>query len=113
MEQVAFKGWIEEVFFLWESQYRNQLRDVILSPQGRKALRPQNDVIGDLRRIRNDLIHSGKASQQWTGKCEILKWFQPDECIILGMRHVIDLLNQLEGTSKNSPFSGVVDLESG
>ena len=38
VEQVAFKGWIEEVFFLWESQYRNQLRDVFSSPQGRKGI---------------------------------------------------------------------------
>ena len=62
-EQLAFKGWVEEVFQLWEAEYRNELQRV-LSPE---ATRPSSDPLGDLRLIRNDLVHAGKATAAGSG----------------------------------------------
>ena len=92
-EQLAFKGWVEQVYFLWESRYRNELKD---SLEGSGIIRPEGDAIGDFRLIRNDLIHNhGVASEEHSGKCTTLKWFEPCDRIVLGMRHVFDFLNQM------------------
>ena len=92
-EQLAFKGWVEQVYFLWESRFRNELKD---AHEGPGIIRPEGDAIGDFRLIRNDLIHNnGEASEEYSGRCRILNWFKPGDDIVLGMRHVFDFLNQM------------------
>ena len=100
-EQLAFKGWVEEVYnSIWESRLRDELRDR-LRDELRETLKDfeitlKVDVLGDLRHIRNDLVHNkGIASEDEAGKCKVLKWFGPGDHIILGMHHVFDFLNQL------------------
>ena len=89
--RMAFKGWIAEVFGLWENRYRNELKELL----GPDAIRPEMEAFGDLRHIRNDLLHSGKASADECGKCTVLKWFAPGETIVIAVRHVLDFLNQI------------------
>ena len=93
-EQLAFKGWIEQVYnCIWESQYRNAIRQILVGPN---TIPPEIDAIGNLRSIRNDLIHNrGIATKERTGKCKVLMWFKTGDSIILGMRHVLDFLNQM------------------
>ena len=100
-EQLAFKGWVEQVYnCIWDSDHRNKLQD---SLEGCGIIPPEADPIGDFRRIRNDLIHKhGLASTKNSGKCKVLTWFKPGESIILGMRHVFDFLNQM-GMMSSSP----------
>ena len=99
-EQLAFKGWVEQVYnIVWESRHRNSLEATLDEDD---AIRPQLAVLGDLRLIRNDLIHSGIATEGETGRCKVLIWFDPSEPIILGMRHVFDFLNQM-GWMVSSP----------
>lgn len=93
VEQMAYKGWIEEVYFLWDHRYRKAMRDGL---QASDAIAPRADAPGDLRLIRNDLIHKGGiASEESSGRCKVLRWFEPGEPIVLGMRHVFDFLNQM------------------
>ena len=54
-EQLAYKGWVEQVYFLWESRFRNEMNEGL---QGPDTIRPEGDAIGDFRLIRNDLIHN-------------------------------------------------------
>ena len=89
--QMAYKGWIAEMFGLWENRYRNEMKD----SHGEDAIRPEMEAFGDLRHIRNDLLHNGTASAEHSGKCSILKWFAPGERIVLGTQHVLDFLNQI------------------
>ena len=90
---MAFKGWVEQVYFLWENRFRNELRDALPAED---ATRLEGDPWGDLRFIRNDLIHeSGLATDERSGKCTVLKWFAPGERLVLRMRHVLDFVNQL------------------
>ena len=92
-EQLAFKGWVEQIYNIaWESNYRNVVRD---SFEGDGIIRPRIDAVGDLRLIRNDLIHTGIASEENCGRCETLKWFDVGDSMVLGMRHVFDFLNQM------------------
>ena len=90
--QLAFKGWIVDVFALWENRYRKELKEAL----GPRAIRPELEAFGDLRRIRNDLLHNnGYASRDHCGKCTILTWFTPGEATVFALRHVLDFLNQL------------------
>ncbi|MCY4367742.1 MAG: hypothetical protein OXE17_16195 [Chloroflexi bacterium] len=101
-EQLAFKGWVEQVYFLWESRFRNEMRDAL---EGPCIIRPEGDAIGDFRLIRNDLIHNnGVVSEEYSGKCRILNWFKPGDNITLGMRHVLDFLNQMGFITKTPGF---------
>ena len=102
-EQLAYKGWVEQVYnIVWDSQHRNKLRD---SLEGSEIIRPEMDAIGDFRRIRNDLIHGhGIARSRETGKCKVLKWFNPGEVILLRVGHVYDFLNQM-GMLSSFPVS--------
>lgn len=93
MEQLAFKGWISEVYDDWESRYRTQLKHETRYLPG--AIRPRQPVLGDLRHIRNNLLHNGIARRGEAADCEILKWFVEGERMQLGMRHVFDFLNQM------------------
>lgn len=100
-EQLAFKGWVEDVYHrIWEGNYRETLREAFSS---NGSIQPEMDALGDLRLIRNDLVHEhGVATQANTGKCAVLTWFEPGKPIVLGIRHVFDFLNQL-GFMTRSP----------
>ena len=91
-EQLAYRGWVEQIYLVWESRYRNSLKRDL---DGTDVILPEADPLGDFIRIRNDLIHSGVASKKESGRCTVLMWFDPGEEIVLGMRHVLDFLNQL------------------
>ena len=110
-EQLAYKGWIEQVYnCIWDSKYRNDLQDML---EGSDIIKPEADLFGDLRLMRNDLVHNGAfASTEKTGKCKTLKWFEPSQPMVLGIRHVLDFLNQLgvlgklAGHLPNGPHAG-------
>ena len=93
VQQIAFKGWICEVFnTVWEHE-RKQLKKALGGDS--QSISPQMDCMGDLRHIRNDLIHKGQATSGETGKCTILKWFKVGDPIILNLEHVLDFLHQM------------------
>ena len=102
MEQGVFKGWVSEVWHLWESSYRGQLtHDSRNVPD---AIRPLQQVLGDLRHIRNNLLHNGVAKRGESASCEVLRWFREGERMQVRMRHVIDFLNQMGWLHEGSPL---------
>ena len=89
--QMAYTGWIASVFALWENRFRREWEAAV----GEGAIPPEYDAFGDLRLIRNDLLHNNAtASAERSGKCETLKWFSPGDRMVFGTRHVLDFLNQ-------------------
>ena len=88
--QLVFKSWGADIFGKWEKS-RSKTEDLI----GDDGIRVQVDCMGDFGHIRNDLIHSGSATKEHSGKCKVLKWFKPGEQIILTTDHVLDFLNQM------------------
>ena len=100
MEQTAFKGWVSEVYDRWESHYRTQLKHEIQKLPG--AIRPRQQVLGDLRHIRNNLLHNGIAKRREAANCEILRWFTDGERMQVRLRHVFDFLNQMGWMSEGS-----------
>ena len=100
MEQNAFKGWIAEVYDRWESVYRNQLKHE--AREVPRAIRPRQQVLGDLRHIRNNLVHKGIAKRGGAADCEILRWFAADERMQVRLVHVFDFLNQMGWLNEDS-----------
>ncbi|MYC60399.1 MAG: hypothetical protein F4X09_09460 [Gammaproteobacteria bacterium] len=100
IEQLAFKAWVTEVYdHLWEGKYRNRLRKVFQDPKSGKA-RMETDPLGDLRLIRNDLIHN-KSIAKDCAKGKILRWFNRDEQIQMKFGHILDFLNQMGWIDNN------------
>lgn len=92
--QLVYKGWVDHVYGLWENTYRNDSHTV-LKDLADDAIRPEADVLGDFRHIRNDLVHGGVATPSRSGSCDVLKWFSAGEKIVLNFNHVLDFLNQI------------------
>ena len=94
-EQMVFKSWVSEVYNLWESRYRTNLKTHTVVPG---AIRPRHQVLGDLRQIRHNLVHSESnlATDDRAGSCKILKWFSTGETMQLSFNHVLDFLNQMD-----------------
>ena len=59
MEQYVFKAWVVEVFDHWESRYRTKLERQFREqlPDACGLIRPEQEVLGDLRHIRNNGGH--------------------------------------------------------
>jgi len=95
-EQMVLKSWVAEIFDLWESRYRSGLKRGMGDRPN--AIRPRHEVLGDLRLIRNNLLHSGSdlAREDGAGACEILKWFAAGQRMLLSFDHVLDFLNQMD-----------------
>lgn len=102
--QLVYKGWVEQVYQTWDHIERRGIHEAIeetLPPATTSVgdafyrIRPEFPVMGDFRHIRNDLIHTGIGSEGEVGRCEVLKWFEPGDRIILNFNHVLDFLNQI------------------
>ena len=93
-EQLAFTGWIEEVYnSIWEGQYRNQLAEAIKS-EGVVLERVGLQALGDIRLIRNDLVHNRRIAKE-SARCEFLKWFSAGDPMSLRIAHAFDFLNHM------------------
>jgi hypothetical protein len=81
--------WAAFVYDEWESWVRPRLADA----HGCDVKDIEVAVFGDLRRIRNDIIHNGgTASEEWTGKCRVLRWFVPGHAIAIKAKHVAEFM---------------------
>jgi hypothetical protein len=83
--------WVVFVYSLWEHEYRLRLA----AARGRAASEERYPLLGDIRRLRNDIVHHhGVATLANTGKCEVLHWFQPGETIRLDIFHLDEFLRE-------------------
>ena len=71
--------------------------NAIANKETRKALNEHvvSDFWGDIRHIRNSIVHSNSTANSDISKCKLLKWFKPGEKIVLNhqrMRSIFLLL---------------------
>ena len=103
MEEAAFRSWVVEVYRLWETRHR-VAHERAAHPDVPDAIRPEVDPLGDLRRIRNDMLHKGVATKANAANCKVLRWFKEEERVQVRLRHVLDFLNQM-GWLTETPVS--------
>ena len=98
-EQLLYRGWIDSIYQTWEEK-RNKMKK-LMSVLEHDII---DDVMGDIRLIRNTLIHCngivGKKGCKIFGGpksegCQILKWFRKGDKIVLEMRHVLDIMHHM------------------
>lgn len=95
MEDMAFTSWTVDVYDrLWEGRYRGEQQRVLKQSGLPDAIRPRTEVLGDLRLIRNNLLH-GRDRADEAAKCRVLRWFRKGEPVRVRLRHVLDFLNQM------------------
>lgn len=78
--------WIVFFYAKWEDHFRKRLA----AAHGCKPEQVLVPLFGDLRRIRNDVVHAqGFASAEHTGRCEVLShWFEVgDEITFSAWQH--------------------------
>lgn len=73
-------AWIALIFARWEGHYR----PAFAATHGIEPSRVNSVVVGDIRLMRNDVIHHrGIATAKNTGKCKIITRLRPGDRIIL------------------------------
>lgn len=101
--QMVYTGWVATVFACWENRFRSEVQTAIKADD---SVRPQMEAFGDLRHIRNDLLHNkGVASMGHTGKCKVLRWFKSGDKMVFSTQHVFDFLNQIGAFSPQDHHS--------
>lgn len=93
IEQTLLRGYIVDIFGLWERRYRNHLKRAFDHIPG--SIRPRQDVLGDMRLIRNDLLHSDVSQRNESASCKTLRWFKEGEPMRMRLWHIFDFLNQM------------------
>lgn len=95
LEQDAFRTWLTEIYKMWDSGHRNAIQKAMRLAGVPKAIRPEADPLGDIRLIRNAIVHNSGVADAGCGKCKVLRWFTPGDRIQLRMSHVLDFLNHM------------------
>lgn len=88
--------WIISLYALWDSQYRGRLAAL----HGNQVEEEKYDLFGDLRLLRNDVVHRhGIASAGETGRCVLLHWFQVGQEIRLESCHLNEFFSRIPWSS--------------
>ena len=94
--QLAYKGWVTEVYGFWEDHTRRKPRQDAEESGEIGWIDLRNDIMGDLGYIRQDMVHNhGRASQANIGRCKVLKWFQPGQEMEMNIRHVMEFMHRM------------------
>ena len=87
--------WVTEIYGWWDSRYRKHIAGVL----GKEPTQFFCDEIGDLRLMRDDILHNrSRASLGKTGRCISLRWFGPNDPIRITTEHVLEF-NQKMGVN--------------
>jgi len=83
--------WVVYVFTAWEHGFRPRLA----AAHGCEASELTYPLFGDLRLLRNDVVHHhGIATAEWTGRCEVLRWFQAGEELRIKGEHLEEFVRR-------------------
>lgn len=106
--------WLPTFFSLWEEDYRHRLA----AAHGCKARDFQIPFFGDLRKLRNDVAHRGGIARvDGAGTCEILRWFEAGEPIVLDHTHFREVIEKFPwealATKPSAAPAGRANLSTG
>jgi hypothetical protein len=82
--------WLVHVASHWNDHYRQRIAGALAVAMNDVA----EPVMADINRMRNDIVHHrGIATARNTGRCEVLRWFAPDETIHVMMAHIAEFMH--------------------
>lgn len=60
------------IYQYWEDEYRGKIEQAL----GLEENAVQSDIMGDINRLRQSIIHNKAIALKKVGKCKVLKWFK-------------------------------------
>lgn len=78
-QQKAAEAALIIIYLVWEEKYRNKL----IRTDGTTIFKNNSDIFGDIRHIRNSIIHNKGIANQDMVKCKVFKRFTEGQKIIL------------------------------
>jgi hypothetical protein len=75
----------------WEDKYR----DEIATSKGITKDELSSDLFGDIRHLRNSIIHNNGRAISEVSRCKVLKWFKEDDEVVIDaqkMDRLIELI---------------------
>lgn len=88
---------ITQIFGFWEDGYRGKLAAAAGVDKKDVGL----DVIGDLRWLRNSIVHHRGVALKDVEKCKLLKWFRDGEDMLITPEHFEQLIPMLRTDLRN------------
>jgi hypothetical protein len=82
------------IFSFWEENYRSLIA-LELSIAKEQLLIP---VLGDIRLLRNDIIHHSAVATERIERCEVLRWFKPGDRISLEEQQVDTIVCEIRNS---------------
>lgn len=82
---------LAQMFGFWEDCYRDRLAGEC----GIKRNDVKLDIMGDLRLLRNSIIHHRGIAKKEIEKCKLLNWFREGEEIVLTPQHFEQVVAKL------------------
>lgn len=79
------------IYQFWEDHYRHQFAKAV----DKASNEIQSDFFGDVRYLRNDIVHHRNHASERVMKCKLLKYFQPGEEIYLNKEQVMEVMVKL------------------
>jgi hypothetical protein len=79
------------IFQFWEDKYRSE----IASELGIERSALKHDLLGDLRRIRMAIIHSGSVAKDEIRRGVRLQWFKPGDLIVIDDGRMKEIVVQI------------------
>jgi hypothetical protein len=76
------------IYQFWEDHYRQQFALAVEKAKNDIA----SDFFGDIRHIRNDIIHHRNYASERVLKCKTLKYFEPGDEIFLSKEEVMEVM---------------------
>ena len=85
------------IYAYWEHSCRN----IIANYYNVKPKRVESDIFGDLRWIRNSIIHHNGVALPDVEKCKIFKWFRENDEIFIDGGHVEKIVASINKSKKS------------
>ncbi|WP_156928476.1 hypothetical protein [Bradyrhizobium sp. th.b2] len=79
------------IYQFWEDHYRQQFANLV----GKAKNEIASDFFGDIRHLRNDIIHHRNFASERVAKCKRLKYFEPGDEIFLSQDEAIEVMSEL------------------
>jgi hypothetical protein len=90
---------VVSIFSFWEDHYREKIASTLGLPKD-DLLVP---VLGDLRLIRNDIVHHQAIATARLEKCEKLRWFVEGDAVIMDEEKIDSLVVEVRGAIRGLP----------
>lgn len=79
------------IYQYWEDHYRKKIAGVL----GKKNSDIQSDIMGDIRLLRDSIIHHEAVGKKKVEKCKVLMWFKKGDEIFIDKKKFEEIISHI------------------